>query len=703
MKRASILLAIMLLMGAALVPSAWCYTNMDIVTEANTYADRPPSGVCDDNLFCKRFVQKVIGDLSAAHGGGITSPTLLAGYSEEIYSNSGALPISEEDATHGDIGQVSNSDNPGDETRVHTFFILENLGNGSYRVKDSNWHLDKCVDTHVMNARTFVDDYPEFSVNYHRIGAGVVGLRDNPSNPIIPDVSDAFNDGFHRAEAAGHSYFAKSFVHQVYGTYAQDLCEENVGVTGTCPTGKDAILMYNEDEWMDGDDGNAHLIKEGFWGLWKQMGELTAQMGHRENIGYPISSESEPGQDGRTFQHFEHGSFEWDPTEGRITATMNKNDNRYEFWWSGSNLCGTCTSGCSSDTRCLGSYLQQFTSTGGSISTTTVADHYLTGAAYTGPTYTPDVRDFLSGGRITRVFTMPDGSVYALANQIQAGSGFRDGVLYVSRDQGLTWESVAWGADAADPYPFEPGTVTVSKDDKLYLYRGKSEDFLGQFQGVVRTAFLSPTRLFWARDDITTAPVTRSEVGGQSRGGWGFGSRMWAGTDRGHDIVFCGSPNRSDFGYARSDTSTFVPRICSTDGIVDVEQSPADPDKLWVLDRTGNVWDISIRGKDWRRHSRVPFGYSRSYSQIIWPATSIAINPKNPNVIYVTHDGMSYHDPGLWRSDNGGSSWSLVMPLVWSMDCSVSPDGSIIYVASRDPGEGYGGIHIYEEPTVPLP
>jgi photosystem II stability/assembly factor-like uncharacterized protein len=82
---------------------------------------------------------------------------------------------------------------------------------------------------------------------------------------------------------------------------------------------------------------------------------------------------------------------------------------------------------------------------------------------------------------------------------------------------------------------------------------------------------------------------------------------------------------------------------------------PVDPDRLWVGAANGGVWASTDGGTTWRAQ------WSEQESLAIG---AMAIDPRNPNILYAAtgeanSSADSYPGMGLYRSANGGRSWTL--------------------------------------------
>src|SRR3989338_6801740 len=120
--------------------------------------------------------------------------------------------------------------------------------------------------------------------------------------------------------------YTTSFVHRTWDTNVQDFCAENVKDMFSCPPGQDALLMQHPVS------RDVFLLKKGFWGIWKQFGELTSELGHREDIGYPV--ENEHSHPAGSQQTFDHGRFIWHCAIRTMIVDMGSDGTEeYTFCW----------------------------------------------------------------------------------------------------------------------------------------------------------------------------------------------------------------------------------------------------------------------------------------------------------------------------------------------------------------------------------
>lgn len=90
--------------------------------------------------------------------------------------------------------------------------------------------------------------------------------------------------------------------------------------------------------------------------------------------------------------------------------------------------------------------------------------------------------------------------------------------------------------------------------------------------------------------------------------------------------------------------------------IVDVAFDPRDSDILWVAAATGGVFKSTNKGRNWQ---------AVFDDQPVLTIGDLALAPSNPDIVYVgtgeaNGSVNNYAGAGMYRSDNGGASWSFV-------------------------------------------
>ena len=160
------------------------------------------------------------------------------------------------------------------------------------------------------------------------------------------------------------------------------------------------------------------------------------------------------------------------------------------------------------------------------------------------------------------------------------------------------------------------------------------------------------------------------------------------------DIVFAGTSGGGLWKTSNggSTWTNLTPNIPST-GISGIEIDPNDPDHIYILTGDGDSQDFGglVAG----------FGYSRFSIGVLetfdggtlwkktgeFPDTSqfivgfaLAMDPDNSNIL------LAATDKGLFRTSNGGDSWTNVLPLKCH-DIVFKPTGTTAYAVTRDGDE----------------
>lgn len=125
---------------------------------------------------CKMFARDVFAAVGVNIGSGYRQAYLNAGYE-----------VSPDNAQAGDILQISNPANheryyPG----MHTVIVIENLGNRTYKVIDSNWRWDERVSVHEWKPRPAAP----LQLYAYRFNVGS-GSGSGASNPVPEDLGPA--------------------------------------------------------------------------------------------------------------------------------------------------------------------------------------------------------------------------------------------------------------------------------------------------------------------------------------------------------------------------------------------------------------------------------------------------------------------------------------------------------------------------------
>jgi photosystem II stability/assembly factor-like uncharacterized protein len=95
--------------------------------------------------------------------------------------------------------------------------------------------------------------------------------------------------------------------------------------------------------------------------------------------------------------------------------------------------------------------------------------------------------------------------------------------------------------------------------------------------------------------------------------------------------------------------------------------SPVDPDTLYAGTFDGIIYKTTDGGANW----------TQIFSEAVYPY-AVAINSKNPDVIYAAtgHAGPPEENPtagGIYKTVNGGLSWSQVLPDVYAYSMQLDP------------------------------
>ena len=132
-------------------------SNNDIASIAVSYEGQ------DVNLECKGFVQKVINEVAGSY-------ILSTGYTQ-CYLDIGT-EIQSSQVMRGDVIQIShNTDLEKFYDGMHTAIVLENYGDGSFRVVDSNYVGPKIVGIHNWNPFNFAAKSKyDLDVHFYRLG-----------------------------------------------------------------------------------------------------------------------------------------------------------------------------------------------------------------------------------------------------------------------------------------------------------------------------------------------------------------------------------------------------------------------------------------------------------------------------------------------------------------------------------------------------
>jgi len=205
---------------------------------------------------CKEFIQHVF-----THLGG----SLGAGYRQCYFDFPGGREITNVvEVIRGDIVQVSDDVDEEDTIHIHSAIVLENLGNGNFKVVHSNWCDPPTCETVSVkdswNPSDWASKYTNYSAHFYRLGT-VVGLFFDGWHSGISDrilASYTANGG---ESVFGHPFDNNSgtaFVHRwpEQGTEYVIIQDFAGGIYGT---DKQCAIVYNPNV------NSAFLLKEGFF------------------------------------------------------------------------------------------------------------------------------------------------------------------------------------------------------------------------------------------------------------------------------------------------------------------------------------------------------------------------------------------------------------------------------------------------------
>jgi hypothetical protein len=132
---------------AAPAGSASATRTADTAT-SDAIADRALARVGTHGGQCKQFAN----DMARLASGG--SITLGGGYYSD-YRREGGERVGAAEAVRGDIIQLNSPGSPDSfRSGMHTAIVVDNLGNNTFKVVDSNWVGPESVGTHVWNPYT---------------------------------------------------------------------------------------------------------------------------------------------------------------------------------------------------------------------------------------------------------------------------------------------------------------------------------------------------------------------------------------------------------------------------------------------------------------------------------------------------------------------------------------------------------------------
>ena len=120
----------------------------------------------DVGLECKGWLNDLFSSLASAAG---TSAYLRGGYGDDDYvEHAGGVRIGWRAAGPGDVIQVADFDDPEGGAPLHTAIVLENLGDRTYLVIDSNWVAPRVVGEHLFDPYAYAGRRAD--VRFYRLG-----------------------------------------------------------------------------------------------------------------------------------------------------------------------------------------------------------------------------------------------------------------------------------------------------------------------------------------------------------------------------------------------------------------------------------------------------------------------------------------------------------------------------------------------------
>ena len=114
------------------------------------------------------------------------------------YLNNGGQLVSSPAAVKGDIIQIYDPNNHDNGTNVHTAIIIQNLGNDTFKVVDSNWGRTEQVNVHTLSPYQLAKSWGR-SVAIWRFGY-VDGAQSAPASPatLTGNVANLYRDVLQR-------------------------------------------------------------------------------------------------------------------------------------------------------------------------------------------------------------------------------------------------------------------------------------------------------------------------------------------------------------------------------------------------------------------------------------------------------------------------------------------------------------------------
>ncbi|HEX6851445.1 MAG TPA: hypothetical protein VF139_08535 [Candidatus Polarisedimenticolaceae bacterium] len=250
-------------------------------------------------------------------------------------------------------------------------------------------------------------------------------------------------------------------------------------------------------------------------------------------------------------------------------------------------------------------------------------------------------------GRVTALAAHPTqaGTVYA---------GGAQGGVWKTTDGGSTWtpltdtqDSLAIGALAIDP----------SNPQIVYAGTGEANGSCDAYYGV---GILKSTDggATWSKVGATpfaNTSIARIVVSPAN------GSTLWAANTTGTAGFGCSVLPTSNLGVWRSTNGgSSWSRVLSplqTLTITSTRElliSPSDPNRLWAgVDESG-IWTSSNGGTSWTRQT-TGLPASGTFGRI-----AMAVHPLNALELYASFEAFGGFNLGVWKTTNGGTSWSQV-------------------------------------------
>lgn len=262
--------------------------------------------------------------------------------------------------------------------------------------------------------------------------------------------------------------------------------------------------------------------------------------------------------------------------------------------------------------------------------------------------------------RILKIVTHPTNTniVYCLSGQGRFACGPAD--VFKSTDGGVNWTNISPDGDEVLDIALDkvnPGTVYCTTLDadcasqyywnnlsgKLYVSSdgGDTWQYRADHPGVI-----------WPKSG---AAGTIRIIDPREPWPWHNDAGTWKSTDYGHNWAHTGNVNNWEVGYQNfgsTDDNLFRSYSSSFNGIAKTLGQDLSQDRIfwtnsqWVFSSsdegsTFQVLHTQSAGSNWT---------STGVDNVTM--TDLAVNEADPNIIF-----LGYHDMGLWKSEDGGSSW----------------------------------------------